>query len=71
MVSEDIVSIEQASIDMLLKAAPLPASLASDMEIKDGEDVLTSLHNKPYMIQINEAVRLGLGSRKYEIIKLD
>jgi hypothetical protein len=71
MVSEDIVSIEQASIDMLLKAAPLPASLASEMKIKDGDDVLTKLHNKPYMIQIDEAVRLGLGSRGYEIINLD
>jgi uncharacterized protein len=71
MVSEDIVSIEQASIDMLLKSSPLPASLASDMKVKDGEDVLFSLHHKPYMIQIEEAVRLKLGSKEYELVKMD
>jgi hypothetical protein len=71
MVSEDIVSIEQASIDMLLKATPLPNSLASDMKVKDGEDVLFKMHNKPYMKQIEEAVRLGLGSKEYELVKVD
>jgi uncharacterized protein len=70
MVSDDLVSIEKASIDMLRKASPLPDSLAADMKVKDGDDVLMAMHNKPYMIQIDEAVRLGLGSRDYEIIEL-
>jgi hypothetical protein len=71
LISDDLLSIEQASIDMLLKADPLPASLASDMQIKAGADVLFSLHKKPYMIQLEEAVRLGLGSREYELVKID
>jgi uncharacterized Fe-S center protein len=71
MISDDLLSIEQASIDMLLKADPLPASLASDMGVKAGDDVLLSLHKKPYMIQLEEAVRLGLGSREYELVKID
>jgi len=71
MVSDDIVAIEQASIDMLLKAAPLPGSMASDMGIKDGEDILEKMHHRPYVLQIDEAVRLGLGSREYEIIRTD
>jgi uncharacterized Fe-S center protein len=71
LVSDDIVAVEQASIDMLLKARPLPSSLAEDMEIQAGEDILGRLHNKPYHIQIEEAVRLGLGSREYELTTLE
>lgn len=71
LVSDDIVAIEQASVDMLLKAEPLPASLAEEMKIEAGEDILGKLHNKPYQIQIEEAERLGLGGRSYELITID
>ncbi|HSW62835.1 MAG TPA: DUF362 domain-containing protein [Dissulfurispiraceae bacterium] len=71
LVSDDIVALEQASIDMLLKAKPLPSSLAEDLQIDAGSDVLGKLHNKPYQIQIEEAVRLGIGSRDYELILLE
>lgn len=67
LISDDIVSVEQASIDMLLKAAPLPGSLAEEKGIAKGDDILTGLHHKPYMLQIEEAVRLGLGERQYNI----
>lgn len=70
LISEDIVSIEQASIDMLIKSSPLPGSLAYDRDIKGGEDIIMKLHGKPYMLQIEEAERLGLGSRKYELIEI-
>ena len=71
LVSDDIVSIEQASIDMLLQAKPLPASLAADEDIADGEDILMKIHHKPYLLQIEEAARLGLGSRDYELVELN
>ncbi len=70
LVSDDIVSVEQASIDMLLKASPLPASLASDKKIAEGDDILMKLHNRPYLFQLEEAERLGLGSRKYEVVEI-
>jgi len=69
LVSDDIVSIEQASIDMLLKASPLPASLASDKIIAEGDDILMKLHSRPYLLQLEEAERLGLGSRQYEVVE--
>jgi uncharacterized Fe-S center protein len=71
LISADIVSIEQASIDMLLQAKPLPASLAADVNIADGEDILMKIHHKPYMLQIEEAARLGLGNRDYELVELN
>ncbi len=70
LLSDDIVSIEQASIDMLLKEKPLPSSLAETEQIKAGEDVFLKLHGKPYILQVEEAERLGLGSREYELVEM-
>lgn len=69
LVSDDVVAVEQASIDMMLKAGPLPDSLASDKDISAG-DVLMKLHHKPYMIQVQEAERLGVGSSQYNLIEI-
>jgi uncharacterized Fe-S center protein len=70
MVSDDIVSIEQASIDMLLKAPPLPQAAADEKNIVNGDDILFKLSGKPYQIQTEETERLGLGTREYELIEL-
>ena len=69
LLSEDIVSIEQASVDMLLKAEPLPQSASEEKAIAKGDDILYKISEKPYWLQIEEAERLGLGSRNYEIIE--
>jgi uncharacterized Fe-S center protein len=70
LASEDLVAVEQASVDMLLRAVPLPGSAASDNEIKAGDDVLHGLSLQPYGLQLEEAERLGLGSRKYEMVEI-
>ena len=70
LISDDVVSIEQASMDMLLKSVPLPGSLAEEKKVGKGEDVLMKLHDKPYLLQVEEAARLGLGDRKYELIEV-
>ncbi|GFP38229.1 uncharacterized protein HKBW3S44_01909, partial [Candidatus Hakubella thermalkaliphila] len=69
LISDDIVAIEQATIDMLLKAKPLPQSAADEIEEKT-DDILFDLTKRPYRIQIEEAGRLGLGSRDYELIEI-
>lgn len=68
LASDDPVSVEQASFDMILRAEPLPQSIATEKGIK--EDVLFALHGKRGEIQMEEAERLGLGSRKYELIEI-
>lgn len=68
LVSDDPVAIEQASFDMLLRAEPLPQSLASEKKIKD--DVLYGLYGKRAEMQMEEAERLGIGTRKYELIEI-
>lgn len=66
LVSNDVVAIEQASIDMLLKSSPLPESAAK----MEGDDILYNLTKKPYTIQVEAAEALGLGSRIYELIEI-
>ncbi len=70
LLSDDIVAIEQASMDMLLKSPPLPQSAADDKGILKGEDILFKLARKPYHLQVEECEKLGLGSRQYELIEL-
>ena len=69
LISDDIVAIEQATIDLLLNAKPLPQSAADKPERQSG-DILFELSKKPYLIQIEEAERLGLGSKHYELIEI-
>lgn len=71
LISDDIVSIEQASIDLLLNASALPQSSVEDSFcITKEEDILFRLSKKPYWIQIEEAEGLGLGNKTYELIKI-
>lgn len=70
LISDDLVSIEQASIDMLRESSPLPYSLAHEKGIGEGEDILMKLHHRPYRTQIEEAERLGLGTKQYELIEV-
>lgn len=70
LISDDMVAIEQASVDILRKARFIPDSMAGDRKVKEGEDVLRKLHGKEYQLQIDEAERLGLGSKRYTLISV-
>ncbi len=69
LVSDDIVAIEQASIDLLAGSPPLPESMAAEKNVKEGDDIFGVIHHKPYILQVEEAERLGLGSRSYTLIR--
>ncbi|NOZ26106.1 MAG: hypothetical protein GXO94_08485, partial [Nitrospirae bacterium] len=68
LLSDDIVAVEQASIDLILKERHLPSSMADGTG--EAEDIFRGLHNKPYELQVSEAERLGLGSRRYELVTI-
>jgi uncharacterized Fe-S center protein len=70
LVSDNLVAVEQASMDMLRQAGPLPGSAASDKNLEAGQDILGELHRKDYQVQVAEAERLGLGSRQYDIVEI-
>jgi len=69
VISDDIVAVEQASIDLLDRSAVLGNSLASDADISDSKDFFAKLHEKQYFLQLEEAERLGLGTRKYRLVE--
>ncbi len=71
LISDDIVAIEQASLDMLKAAPPLPQSAADEAGIKPGDDIMLKLNPRPMQIQIDEAEKLGLGTKKYDLVKVE
>ncbi len=70
MLSDDLVAIEKASMDLISKAPHLPNSAASDANIEQGQDVFNALHNRPAHIQVEECEQLGLGTQNYDLIEL-
>lgn len=70
LISDDIVAIEQASMDLIAAASPLPQSAAEDLGLKPGDNVLERIHARPQHLQIEEAERQGLGTRHYELIRI-
>ncbi len=71
MVSDDLVAIEQASVDMLRKAAPLPQSAADEAGLTPGDDILAKLNPRPIQLQIDECERLGLGMKRHELVNVE
>ncbi|MBU1199719.1 MAG: DUF362 domain-containing protein [Nanoarchaeota archaeon] len=53
LMSTDIVAIEKASLDLVIK--------------QEGKDVFKEIHNHDPVLQIVEAEKLGLGKQKYEL----
>lgn len=70
MVSDDLVAIEQASLDMLRAAPPLPQSAADEAGVRAGEDILAKLNPRPMQLQVDECERLGLGTKRYELVEV-
>ncbi|MCL4476661.1 MAG: DUF362 domain-containing protein [Nitrospirae bacterium] len=70
LVSDDIVAIEQASIDILKKSVPLPESAMAGENVPSDGDILLALHKKDYIIQVVEAERLGLGATNYDVVEI-
>jgi uncharacterized Fe-S center protein len=65
------VAIEQAAIDMLRAAPSLPQSAADEAGINPGDDIMYKLNPRPMQIQIDEAERLGLGTKQYELVSVE
>ena len=71
MISDDLVAVEQASLDMLRAAPALPQSAAEEAQIKPGDDILFKINPRPMQLQVDEAERLGLGTKKYELVRIE
>ena len=71
MVSFDPVAIDQATIDMINGAQPLPQSKAADKDVKYGELILKAVTGKDAQLHIDAAYKLGMGNKEYEFITIN
>lgn len=68
LASTDIVAVEQATLDLINGAIPLPDSLAADKGLKPGARLLAESLGVDGQEHVDAAAALGLGSKKYELI---
>jgi uncharacterized Fe-S center protein len=69
--SDDLVAVEQASLDAIDRATPLPQSLAEDRGVKAGARILAETLGVDDRLQIEAAAALGLGSKEYSLVEVD
>lgn len=67
LAATDIVSIEQASLDLIKYEDFIPSSLPESMTLCDGEHLFERIHGKDPYLQVTCAHEIGLGSRKYKL----
>lgn len=70
LVSDDIVAVDMATLDMIGKAAPLPGSRGEETAAQEGHILQRITGRDPYL-PIRAAAELGLGETVYEIIEID
>jgi uncharacterized Fe-S center protein len=70
LAATDIVAVEQATLNLINSAAPLPGSLAEDRGLKAGQRILAEALGIDGQLHIDAAAQIGLGSREYELIKV-
>jgi uncharacterized Fe-S center protein len=69
-VSDDPVAVDQACIDIVAKAAPLPNSLASDLDITEAGDTFGAVNKKSTKLSLEIGEKMGLGTREYELVTI-
>jgi uncharacterized Fe-S center protein len=74
--SKDPIAIDQACLDKVIASEGVPGSLAEDFDVlKSGDRKFTAasatLSDMSEEIQINTGVRIGLGSKAYELIECE
>jgi len=63
----DIVAVEQAALDLINNAVPLPGSLAEDRGVQAGQRILAETVGVDGQLHVDAAAQIGLGSRAYEL----
>ena len=70
LASRDVVAVEQATLDLINNAVPLPGSLAEERGVRVGQRVLAEALGVDGQLHIDAAARIGLGSREYELVEV-
>ncbi|NLJ25986.1 MAG: 4Fe-4S binding protein [Firmicutes bacterium] len=70
LISDDIVAIETATLDLLDKATPLPQSKAADKDITTPGDLFLRVNGQDPRLAVGYAEELGLGKSSYELVEI-
>jgi uncharacterized Fe-S center protein len=68
LASRDGVAVEQATLDLINSAPPLPGSLAADRGLQVGQRILAETLGVDGQLHVDAAAQIGLGSQQYELI---
>ena len=71
LASEDIVAIDNASLDLTRDGRPLPGSLPPSHELVEGNHMFERIHGKDPYIQIEQMANVGLGTPAYRLQKVN
>ncbi|HEC34995.1 MAG TPA: DUF362 domain-containing protein, partial [Anaerolineae bacterium] len=67
---EDVVAVEQATLDRINSAVPLPDSAAADRGVQHGQRVLPETLGVDGQPHVDAAAALGLGSQRYRLVEV-
>ena len=67
---EDVVAVEQATLDRINSAVPLPGSAAADRGVRHGQRVLPETLGVDGQPHVDAAAALGMGSQKYRLVEV-
>jgi uncharacterized Fe-S center protein len=70
LASRDVVAVEQATLDLINTAEPLPGSLAADRGLQAGQRILAETLGVDGQLHVDAAAQIGLGSQEYELIEV-
>lgn len=69
IISDDIVAIDQASLDIIENSARLPDSKAEKLNPDEG--LFFGLTGRDPYVHVNYAAKLGLGKKEYRLVKIE
>jgi len=71
LASFDPVAIDQASYDLMYGSEGIPKTKAEDLNaLAPGRDLFKLTHKVDPLLQLKHGEKIGLGSRKYELVKV-
>ena len=70
LAARDVVAVDQATLDLVNRASPLPQSLAADRGLSAGDRILADALGIDGEEHVEAAASLGVGSRAYTLISV-